>query len=98
MIEPVTTSLFHEPSGQYVEAHIVGLTPVLAAAGVTGAWWAEDCLKESFLEPPIDRRWNWNELNIEYEGELLASERVAIIAGGAVQGAMMISAEPVASV
>jgi hypothetical protein len=46
----------------------------------------------------LNRYWDWNSLAIEYEGRILRSEKVAIVTGdAAVQGAMMISAEPVNS-
>lgn len=48
---------------------------------------------------PIDRHWDWNAIDIDYDGELLRSEKIALIVGEnpSVQGAMMISADPVNS-
>lgn len=99
MIRPRTTSLFHAPSGEYVEARIVALTEQLVDRKISSGWWNEDCLKDAFDSPPIDQHWDWNDVAIEYDGRIIDSEKVAIVAGhdGAVQGAMLISREPVRS-
>jgi hypothetical protein len=48
--------------------------------------------------PPIDRHWIWTDMAIENEEIKLSDEKFAIMTGdGAVQGAMMISAEPIPS-
>lgn len=100
MIDPKLTKLFHAPSKQYVEALIVWLTAEMVDKQISGDWWRDSALKSHFEIPPIDRHWNWNEMEIDYEGQILASEKYAIVAGenGAVQGAMMISSEPVKSI
>jgi hypothetical protein len=100
MIRPKVTSLKHYPSGSYVEAWIVSLNAEVAESKIRRGWWADDSLKAQFAVKPIDRDWDWNTIEIEWEGRLLASEKVAIVAGddGAVQVAMMISTRPVASV
>jgi hypothetical protein len=96
---PKLTTLFFAPTGQYVEAQIVELTAALAERQIHRGWWMDDNLLEQFDPPPIDRHWNWNEMGIEYDGRPLVAEKVAIVTGDqAVQGAMMISAEPVPSV
>jgi hypothetical protein len=96
---PTLTTLFFAPTGQYVEAQIVELTADLAEQQIHRAWWADDGLLEQFDPPPIDRHWNWNEMAVEYDGKPLAAEKVALVTGNqAVQGAMMISAEPVPSI
>ena len=100
MIKPVATSLFLEPDRVYVQAQIVSLTREMADNSIRRDWWDDPSLKPVFDEPqPIDRHWNWNDFDIEYEGEILAPEKVAIVAGDdrAVQGAMMISIDPVPS-
>ena len=82
-----------------MEAQIAELTPELAERRIHRDWWTDADLLDHFDPPPIDRHWNWNEMNIEYSGRILANEKVAILtAGQVVQGAMMISAEPVPSV
>jgi len=94
-----TTTLLFAPTDQYVQAQIVELTPQLAEQRIHGEWWTDPQLLDQFDPTPIDRHWNWNEIAIEHRGKLLASEKVAIITGDqAVQGAMMISDEPVPSV
>jgi hypothetical protein len=96
---PKTTMLFFAPTGQYVEAQIAELTPELAERRIHRDWWTDADLLDQFDPPPIDRHWNWNEMNIEHRGRTLPTEKVAIVtAGQGVQGAMMISAEPVPSV
>ena len=93
-----TTALLFAPTKQYVEAHIVDLTPDLAERRVHHDWWADANLLDHFDPPPIDRHWDWNEMSIENEGKKLSDQKFALTTGdGAVQGAMMISAEPVPS-
>jgi hypothetical protein len=100
MIQPAGTKLFLAPGRVYVEAKIVSLTEKMADDLILHGWWDEECLSIPLDEPlPIDRHWNWNAMEIEFEGKPVESERIAIVAGddGAVQGAMMISSEPVPS-
>jgi hypothetical protein len=99
MIRPVKTVLFHAPSGKYVEAFIRTLTRPMAESKIHNGWWQEACLKDEFDSPPIDRHWDWNEVAVEYDGRILKSEKVAIVAGNdrAVQGAMLMSGDPVPS-
>ncbi|HET6251033.1 MAG TPA: hypothetical protein VFE47_25320 [Tepidisphaeraceae bacterium] len=100
MIEtrPIVPGLFKQP----VVAHIVTLTPSLADEKMMGEWWGEDCLRRPLNPLPIDRYWNWNSHEISYGDRTLTAEKVAVVTGAgeelAVQGAMMISSEPVASV
>src|ERR1700723_2018925 len=101
MISPKLTSpLLFAPSGQYVEGKVVSLTPEMADRHIHQGWWDESCLKAHFEPQPIDRYWNWNNIEIEHEGRFLKSEKVALVVGDdeSVQGAMMLSVEPVASV
>ncbi|HWE93205.1 MAG TPA: hypothetical protein VG269_04460 [Tepidisphaeraceae bacterium] len=96
---PKLTTLFFAPTGEYVEAQIVELRVDLAERKIHRGWWTDESLLAQFDPPPIDRHWNWNEMGIEYAGKPLAAEKVAIITGDqAVQGAMMISTEPVPSI
>ena len=96
---PKITTLFFAPTSQYVQAQIVELTPDIAERRIHRSWWTDDGLLEQFNPPPIDRLWNWNEMSIEYDGKPLEAEKIAIVTGDqAVQGAMMISVDPVRSV
>jgi len=102
MIQPCPIILTFAPENEYVELWIVSLTPDMADRGIRDFWWAHEDLKLDFgAPPPIDRNWDWNDLDIEYKpGEFLQEARVAIVAGEGepIQGAMLISAEPVQSV
>jgi hypothetical protein len=101
MIQPRKTALFFHPEQAYVAGELVTLTDPVVEARIHAEWWAHEDLKAQFdPPPPIDRRWHWNDIDIEYEGRILASERIALVAGEGdpVQGAMLISREPVASV
>jgi hypothetical protein len=62
------------------------------------AWWADEALDTTAFDPmPIDRFWDWNCLEIDRDGIVLASEKIAVVAGDDehVEGAMMISTQPV---
>jgi hypothetical protein len=97
-MSPRITTLFFAPTGQYVQARIVELTADLAKHQIHRAWWTDAALLDRFDPTPIDRHWNWNEDVIEYDGSPLAAERFAIVTDDqAVQGAMMVSADPISS-
>jgi hypothetical protein len=92
-------TLLFAPTNQFVEAHIVLLTDELLEWGILDGWWNDASLKEEFEIQPIDRHWNWSDLGIEFEGIPLESVKYAVETGDKViQGAMMISVEPVASI
>ena len=98
---PRTVTLYFAPDKQYIEGQIVELTPEMAEKDIRHAWWNHTDLKKEFgTPPPIDRQWNWNEMMIEYDGVELPSLKVALIAGerNAIQGAAMMSTQPVPSV
>lgn len=96
---PRSTTLFFAPTGQYAEAQIIELTPEIAQTKIHCDWWTDPALSKSFPPEPIDRWWNWNQITIEYGGRTLGSTTVAILTGDhAVQGAMLISTDPVPSV
>ncbi len=98
MIQRVITTLKFAPMNLYVEAQIVSLTDELIETQMNARWWSDDSLCDYFSEPPIDLHWDWRDIGIEYGGRNLASQKVAIVTGdGAVQGAMLISTEPIAS-
>lgn len=98
MIDPVATKLKFAPTGQFIDATILALTPQMIEAQVMGSWWTDPDLKPILAEKPIDREWDWRSAQIEYKGRILASEMVAIIAGdGIVEGAMHVASEPIYS-
>src|SRR4051794_28099065 len=101
MVEEKKITLVYYPD-QPIEARLVTLTPKLAEAKMMGEWWADDCLKPVSAAEPIDRYWNGNTAEIEYEGRPIAAEKVAVVTGEgedlAVQGVMIISTGPIASI
>jgi len=63
-----------------------------------GRWWNDGALQEHFQQPPFDLGWNWETVEIEYEGRDLRSEKVGVMTlDGYVQGAMLVSTEDVPS-
>jgi len=99
MTLPKVAALFFAPTGQYVEARLAELTAELIERRIQVDWWADRDLRDSLDPLPIDRYWDWSEMKIEYGGRLLAAQKIGITTGdGAVQGAMMMSSEPVPSV
>jgi len=81
-----------------VTGEILALTDQMAAGRIHKGWWNHQDLKKRFDAPqPIDRYWQWIDIDIEYEGRYLASEKVALVAGEGdpVQGAMLISVQPI---
>src|SRR3954471_14031380 len=99
MIPPIKTALLLEPTEQFVEAVICPLTPAMIDVEITAKWWREVCLKKRLSPVPIDRQWDWNAVCIEYDGRILPSQKIAVVTGDtAVQGVMLISTEPIASV
>jgi hypothetical protein len=101
MIRRRKVHLFLHPDQVDVLGELVPLTDRLATSRIHKRWWQNEQLKPHFgPPPPIDLHWDWTDIGIEYEGRDLSSERVAIVAGAGapVQGAMLISSEPVPSV
>jgi hypothetical protein len=103
MIHPRPVTLFFDPDKENVAGELVPLTREMIEASIRQAWWKNEDLKRLFEPPPpidLDWHWKWHETVIDFEGRPLACERVAIVAGegNPVQGAMMISREPVPSV
>jgi len=96
MLKPVRTNLLFAPQNLLVEAEIHSLSPRLIEEKISQGWWHEDCLKARLKPEPIDLHWNWNECEIERDGVILGSEKIGISTDdGNVQGAMLISNEPV---
>src|SRR5436190_1595396 len=96
MLLPRHATLFHVPSGIEIDASIVALTGPLIRREMGSAWWDDPALNSSLSAREIDRHWNWVELEIERGGRLLAAQRLAVVTSdGAVQGAMLLSTEPV---
>jgi hypothetical protein len=100
MVQPRVVNLYFRPENADVLGELVTLTDELVETRIHEMWWNHEDLKAHFdPPPPIDRYWQWSDIGIEYEGRLLTSEKVAILAGEGdpVQGAMLISSEPVPS-
>src|ERR1700689_3706312 len=102
MISEKRVTLLHPPTNTLVEARIVSLTPALVDEQMKRLWWSDNALRGTFEEPPIDREWDWNKIEIEHDGKVLPAEKVAIVTGETqeelqVQGAMMISTTPIES-
>jgi hypothetical protein len=100
--KPHHTRLFFKPLNTYVVARIVPLTRKMADVHIRQRWWSDPQLEDHFNPAPIDLNWDWNELAIEYEGRPLSGRKVAIVTGHgkqlAVQGAMLISSDPIPSI
>jgi len=86
------------PAGILVNAQLAILSTEQITRGISQTWWNDPALKTPLVPSPIDRAWQWEEMEIQYEGQLLASEKVGVITGdGYIQGAMLISSEPIKS-
>lgn len=98
MIAPTQCVLLFVPADVFVNAQIVTLTPEMIAHGMGDRWWHDRSLVAVMNPPPIDRDWMWEDVEIMWEGQVLPSEKVAVVTGdGYIQGAMLISSEPVKS-
>src|SRR5207253_6270865 len=94
---PKRIPLFHDPSGQYVEEHVTKLSNELIEEKIERVWWSEPALDAKAASREIDRNWNWREMEIEQGGRILGASTLGVITGdGEVQGAMLLSNEPVA--
>jgi hypothetical protein len=90
-MEAFNTKLLFAPTDELVDARIQLLTPDLIISGMKN-WWVDPSLNDPLPNPPIDRLWNWHELEIDLDGVMVDSRKVAVVTeDGAVQGAMMIS-------
>jgi hypothetical protein len=93
---PKRIPLLHAPSSQYVEAHIEELAEERIRKEIGAAWWSDRALDIEISSREIDRNWNWVDFEIEREGTILNDVRLGVVTGdGAIQGAMLISTEPV---
>jgi hypothetical protein len=96
---PKAIDLLFVAADVLVEAEIVELSDSLIITQMGEAWWNDAGMLEEQAANEIDRLWNWSELQIECGGRVLASRKLAVVTGdGAVQGAAMLSLEPVMSV
>ena len=92
-----TTSLYFAPVGVDVEAIIVPITEDLLPKIVPG-WWQDSGLISAFVPKPIDLDWQWGDVEVEIDGRLFTAQKIAIVTGdGEVQGAAMVTTEPVDS-
>jgi hypothetical protein len=98
MIEPAGTNLLFAPEDLVVGAEISALPLALIEERISRRWWKDDCLKARFRPRPIDLDWNWEDVEIERDGRILDSIKIGIATGDdEVQGAMLLSTEPVES-
>src|SRR3954470_8461398 len=93
---PKRIPLLHQPTHRYAEAQIEKLTEAMIRKEIGAAWWSDPALSFEGCATEIDRNWNWAGLEIEQEGKILGALKLGVVTGdGMVQGAMLISAEPV---
>lgn len=94
---PTPVALYHVPSGLDAEAVVVALTDGLIERWMGAAWWEDPAIDQDAAASEIDRHWDWLGLSIDRDGRPLRDRKLAVVTGdGAVQGAMMVSAEAVA--
>lgn len=93
---PRIVTLLHAPSRTDIDASIVELTDAMIERQMGDAWWNHPAIDPVLAESEIDRYWDWTQLRIEHADRILRSRRLAIVtADDAVQGAMMVSVDPV---
>src|SRR5215208_3895249 len=93
---PKRIPLFHDPSAQYVEAHVQALSKEMINKEVEQAWWSDPEVDGAAAASEIDRHWKWTELEIERNGKSLPGMSIGVVTGdGAVQGALLLSTESV---
>jgi hypothetical protein len=104
---PIKVTLFYVPSQTDVDADITELTDSLIERRMGGTWWDDPALDAELASREIDKFWDWKELKIERaesvvgfpeigRGKTLSARRLAVVTeDGAVQGAMLVSNEPV---
>ncbi len=99
MDEQIASVLEFVPAKKYVNAVMRILSVEMISERISGRWWNDADLKGDFQPVPIDQDWKWDEEEIKYGGLNIASEKVGVITDdGYVQGAMVISSEPVKSI
>jgi hypothetical protein len=83
--------------GVLVGASLVDLTDELVDRQMSAGWWQDDAINLRAAELEIDRHWDWRGTAFGRDGRDLRAIRLALITDhGAVQGAMMMSADGVA--
>jgi hypothetical protein len=93
---PQIVTLRYVPSQADIDARIVALTDAMIRERMNDAWWEDPALDPGLTENEIDREWDWLSLEIERDGEILDSRKLAIVtADDAVQGAMLVSTQGV---
>jgi hypothetical protein len=93
---PKRVELLFVPTDTNAEAHVIALTELRIRRGMGDVWWNDPRLSASAAAKEIDRRWDWTAREIERGGRVLASRKLGVVTGdGAIQGAMLVSTEPV---
>jgi hypothetical protein len=101
MVIPAPIALLYAPAdaarpaqcGVEAEAHIVELTDDLIASAMGDAWWSDPLIVAATAAGEVDRFWDWRGSTVDYEGEDVRLERLAVATGdGAVQGIMWVTA------
>jgi hypothetical protein len=99
LVPTINRPVLFVPAGQFVQIRICQMTEPMAVQKITLDWWHDPALINPMHPDPIDRDWDWSTAAIEFDDQIVPSVKVAAVTGDdAVQGAMMISAGPVASV
>jgi hypothetical protein len=94
---PKRIELLYVPAQIAAEAHVVPLTRTLIRRRMGSSWWDDATIDPEAAGPEIDRQWDWSAEDMERDGRVLKSRKLAAMTGdGAVQGAMLVSTEPVA--
>src|SRR5687768_11988526 len=94
---PKRIELLYVPAQTDAEAHVVALTKTLIRRRMGSAWWDDPAIDSRAAADEIDRGWDWTTEEIERNGRVLKSRKLAVVTGDrAVQGAMLASTEPVA--
>lgn len=93
---PKRIELFHVPSGIAAEAVIARLSDEVIAQRMGEAWWSDAAIDPDLASHEVDRHWDWSDVEIERDGTVLPSQKLAALTGdGVVQGAMLCSTAPV---
>lgn len=94
---PKPVTLLHVPTTVEIDAEVTELTDAMIGQCMGDAWWDDTAIDPPLARQEIDRFWDWAELEIEREGQILDTRNFAVVTSdGVVQGAIMVSTDPVA--